>query len=213
MMIKKSACISCLVLLCSLRISYGQNTDLGGWANAGFGFDIIGDLSGEISEEVRYNFSIAELYQTNTDIALGYKFNKHLKVSADYRYSIRPTKRVNRTGIAVSYKQGVQDFDFTFKTRFLYAFTPDAQEGSAWRNKLTAAYKINKQFSPFVSGELFYSLSNQIDQLDNYRLEAGLNYDLNKHNEFSFGYLYDHEFNVNNPTTMHIFTIGYFYSL
>lgn len=185
---------------------------MGGWGSVGVGFDITKNLSASLGEEMRYNFSIAQLYQSNSDVALSYKLNKHFKVAADYRFSIRPDKYVQRIGASVTYRKGFGDLDASIKTRMQYSFTPDLQEGTAWRNKLAFKYDVNKHLSPFLSGELFYSIANDIDQFDDYRLEAGCAYDLNKHNEFTLSWLYDHEFNVNNPGSMHVITFGYYYS-
>lgn len=211
MMIKKSALLTFLFSFLLLQLN-AQHTDAALWTGAGVSFDIGKDFKCEIAEELRYNISVADLYQKNTNIGLDYKFNKHFKAGLDYRFSLRDNNYKNRVAVSGSYKKGFGDLDMSLRSKMQYSFTPDRSEGTAWRNKLSAKYKINKHFSPFLSGEIFYSFSNKINQFDNYRFETGLNYGLNKHNDFYFSYLYDKEFNLNNPQTLNVLSINYVYS-
>ncbi len=196
-------------LVHSLR---AQHTDAALWTGAGVSFDIGKDATFQIAEELRYNISVADLYQKNTNIGFDYKINKHFKAGIDYRLSLRDNNYKNRVAISGSYKVGLSDLDLSLRSKLQYSFTPDRSEGTALRNKIAAKYKINKHFSPFLSGEIFYSFSNTINQFDNYRLETGLNYGLNKHNDFYLSYLLDKEFNLNNPGTLNVISINYVYS-
>ncbi len=189
-----------------------QHVDAAGWLNVGISFEIFNDLSCDIGEEIRYNFTTADLYQKNSNIAIEYKINKRFKVGTEYRYSIRESQNTNRIAASFGYKEEINDLTLGFRSKLQYSFTPDASEGSAFRNKIVAKYKINKDLSPFVSAEIFYSLSNEINQFDTFRSEGGLSYGPNKHNEFNISYIYDKEFNVNNPETMHIASLSYLYT-
>ncbi|MFI5170792.1 MAG: DUF2490 domain-containing protein [Chitinophagales bacterium] len=212
MMIKKLLLAFYLVIIIFSTQLSAQTTDGAGWLNAGISFNIIEDLTCDISEEARYNFSVAELYQLNSDVALDYKITKKIKVGADYRFSIRPEKNINRVGASINLREGFNDLDIGFRSKVQYSFTPDAQEGSAWRNKVSVKYKINKDFTPFISGELFYSFETGLHQFDDYRLEGGIGYSPTKHHDIKAAYLYDKEFQVNDPETLHIFALGYVYS-
>lgn len=198
--------------ICCSSALLAQHTDGGVWLSVGVSHEPVTDFTIDVQEEMRYNVSVAELYQINTNIAVDYKLSKKFKTGVDYRYSVRDGRNTNRFGWGISYKEGMQDFDLSLRTKFQYSPVPDGAEGTSWRNKVGLSYEINKDFSPFVSGELFYSMSNEIDQLDNYRVEAGLDYGPNKHHDFTISWLYDVEFNVNNPDKMQIITFGYKHS-
>jgi long-subunit fatty acid transport protein len=212
MMIKKIN-IGTILLLC-LTVSglQAQHTDGGVWTSVGLSFEPVKDFTVDVSEEVRYNVSIADLYQMNSNIAIDYKLNKKFKTGVDYRYSIRDGRNTNRLGWGLSYKEGFNDFALSMRTKFQYSPVPDGAEGTSWRNKIGLSYEINKDWSPFVSGELFYLFSNELDQFETYRFEAGIDYGPNKHHDYTLSWLYDHEFNVNNPDKMHVLTVGYKYS-
>jgi len=212
MMINRIKHIILILFCCTSFITFAQHTDGGVWTGVGFSFEPVNNFTFDFNEELRYNVSVADLYQINSNFSLDYKLSKKFKTGIEYRYSIRDGRNTNRYGWGLGYKEGLNDFELSLRTKFQYSPVPDGKEGTAWRNKAALSYEINKDFSPFVSGELFYSMSNEIDQLDNYRLEAGLNYGPNKHNDFSLSWLFDHEFNVNNPETMHVLTLGYKYS-
>ncbi len=211
-MINKKHFLLFVFVLILLRPLTAQHVDGGGWVNAGISFEIINDLTCDIGEEIRYNFTTGDLYQINSNIAIDYKINKRFKVGTEYRYSVRQSQNTNRIAASFGYKEEINDLTLSLRSKLQYSFTPDASEGSAFRNKIGAKYKISKDFSPFVSAELFYSLSNEIDQFDNFRSEAGLSYGPNKHNEFNVSYIFDKEFNVNNPETMHIVSLSYIFT-
>lgn len=212
MMIKKYFFAFLLISLLPIRQLYAQHTDGAGWVSVGISFEIINDLTCDIGEEMRYNFSVGDLYQLNTNIGLDYKFSKRFKAGVEYRYSVREVQNISRVAASFGYKEELQDLTLSLRSKLQYSFIPDASEGTAFRNKIGAKYKINKDFSPYISAELFYSLSNEINQFDNFRSEAGISYGPNKHNEFNLSYLFDKEFNVNKPETMHIGSLGYVYT-
>lgn len=204
-----------ILSICLLTLSVcakAQYTDGGVWLYSGINHEVVKDLKLEFGEELRYNISTDNPYQYNTHFSAAYKLNKHWKIGADYRYSVREGLNTNRYGAAITYKQSIHDLDISLRSRFLYSVVLDGAEGTAWRNKLGCDYKINKDFQVGVSGELFYAMSNELDQFDKYRLQAGLTYSPNKHHGLDVGYIYDHEFNVNNPGSMHVANIGYVYS-
>jgi len=212
MMIKKISILSFLCCVCFPSVLFAQHTDGGAWISMGVSHEPVNDFTLEVNEEIRYNISVEELYQINTNISVDYKLSKKFKTGVDYRYSVRDGRNTNRFGWGISYKEGMQDFDLSLRSKLQYSPVPDGAEGTSWRNKAALSYQINKDFSPFVSGELFYSMSNEIDQLDNYRVEAGLDYGPNKHHDFTISWLYDVEFNVNNPDKMQVITFGYKHS-
>lgn len=199
------------VFLFTCNSVFAQHRDAGTWLSAGISADIAKDLTLDISEEMRYNISVASLYQINSDIALSYKFTKKIKIGIDYRYSIRELTDINRVGLALTLREGVKDFDFSIRSKIQYSFTPDQQEGSAWRNKGTIKYEATKKLTPYFSAELFYAFSNQINQFDDYRLEAGLSWEITKHHELNPFFLYDQEFHVNDPEILNVFGLTYVY--
>ena len=207
--IKNSLLIAFFLIACN--VSFAQHRDLGTWLGAGISYDLTKNISLDISEEMRYNISVADLYQLNSDISLSYKFTKKIKVGIDYRYSVRELADVNRVGCSLTLREGVKDFDFSIRSKIQYSFIPDRQEGSSWRNKGTIKYEVTKKLTPYFSAELFYAFSNDIDQFDNYRLETGLSWELNKHHELNPFFLYNQEFQVNAPEILNVFGLSYVY--
>ncbi len=209
MMIKQLTGILFILLLC--KSLFAQHTDAATWLSAGISTDLSKDISLDLSEEMRYNISVEDLYQLNSDISLSYKFTKKIKVGLDYRYSVRTDADVNRTGFSLTLREGFKDLDFSIRSKFQYSFIPDQKEGTSWRNKGTLKYEGIKNFTPYFSTELFYSFSNDIDQFDNYRVDIGFDWGISKHHDLTPFYMFDKEFNVNDPLTMHIFGLGYVY--
>lgn len=204
-----------LVLPALLAISVSaaaQHTDGAVWTYTGAKFEPVKNVFVEVAEEFRYNVSVADLYQSNSHAQISYKFTKKIKVAGEYRYSVRASGNTHRWGLGATYREGFGDLDISFRTKYQYSTAPDGGEGTAWRNKVSADYALNKDWAIFASGELFYTMSNALDQFDNFRGETGIDYSPNKHHDFTVSYIYDHEYHVNNPLRMHILSIGYVYA-
>ena len=75
-------------------------------------------------------------------------------------------------------------------------------------------YDTDKKYTPAVSCELFTLISGPESVMNTgYRLQASVDYDLTKKSSVEAGYLIDHEFNVADPVTGYIVTVGWSYKL
>ena len=124
-MINKIQLLLLTFIIILLRPLSAQHVDGGGWVNAGISFEIINDLSCDIAEEIRYNFSTGDLYQMNSNISVDYKINKRFKLGSEYRYSIRKSQNTNRIAASFGYKEEMNDLTLSLRSKFQYSFTPD----------------------------------------------------------------------------------------
>lgn len=58
---------------------FAQHTDGGVWMSVGVSHEPVADFTIDVNEEIRYNVSVAELYQINTNIGVDYKLSKNSK--------------------------------------------------------------------------------------------------------------------------------------
>lgn len=186
-----------------------QDADPALWVQAGVEFNLPKKLTLELSEQVRYNMETADAYSLYSEIAAGYKINKHLQTALEYRLNPLPGNTSQRVAATASYKNNIGDFDWSIKTKVQYDIKPDKYESSAWRNKIGLKYDGLKSVKPYVSYEVFYSFSYKGDAFDKLRPELGLQYALNKKNEFTLYYLIDKAFNESDPLTLYVLGLNY----
>lgn len=202
------------VCCCLLAASFAQaqHTDGAVWMYSAITKEIVNDLDAELGQELRYNVSVADLYQWNSHASLTYKFTKKIKISGDYRYSVRASGNTHRVGFGFGLREGFGDLDLAYRTKVQYSTAADGNEGSVWRNKGTISYTLNKDWETYGSGELFYNLSNEGNALNGFRSELGLDFSPNKHHDITASWIYDMEFQVAFPERLHVLNLSYAYT-
>lgn len=200
-----------------------QQKDAGLWTNISMEVKVAKKLTVAVSQEFRFNENITELGTYFTDAGLGYKINKNIQVTANYRFIQK--RRVDdsysprhRFYVDLKFQKKFNPFDLQFRTRLQdqYADIGRASDGGIAeyysRNKLSLKLDINKPFEPYLSVELFSPLNYpRINAFDNIRSSAGVEYALSKHNNFDLFYMIQKELQVSNPITDFIVGVGYSY--
>lgn len=202
-----------LPLLACGNLLYSQYTDIAGWADAGVSFRVAKHLDGGIEQGFRYDFSIDQLYESNTDLSLDYKLNKHFKLTGDYRFSGRPETYLNRFSAAITYKKGFHKYDIALRSRVQYYDKPEAPDKEVWRNKFTGTYELKKHVALYVNCELYYTLNYKENTFSRVRYGGGIDWDVTKHQGLDFFYLYQQPLHADNPLNYHIFGISYQFDL
>jgi len=202
-----------------------QLKDAGLWTSVSLEVKVAKKLAAGISQEFRFNENISELGAAFTDLGLGYKINKHFQVSANYRFIQR--RRLDdyysfrhRFYVDIKYSRKVKPFEFSWRGRFQdqYSDIGRADDGGVpeyyLRNKLSAKLDTDKDYTPYISIELFsllnYPRNNPIDAM---RSTAGIEYAFTKHHKIDLYYMIQKDLNIGRPRTDFVIGIGYSYKL
>lgn len=203
-------------------ISVAQQSDLGLWTAISIEKNITKDLSYSVSEEIRFFNNIGSLGTVFTDAGLNYKFNKYFRASINYRFAMKlePGMISNRSryylDLSARKKFGrVMAIDrIRLQSQFNDYFTSDNGRSPYYylRNLLLFKLDLDKKYTPYLGGEVFYQLNNpEGNMIDNIRLRTGVNYDINKNNSIDLGFIFQKEINKRNPLTSYIPTVSYSY--
>ncbi|MDQ3046387.1 MAG: DUF2490 domain-containing protein [Bacteroidota bacterium] len=215
--------LSGLFLFSSL-ISFAQVNDAALWVGIGLEKKLTNKFSLELTEELRFNENISELGTIFTEMGASYKIAKRFTIGGNYRFTQR--RRVDdfysirhRYSLEASYKIKVKKLNFIIRERFQSQYKDGGRDedggvaGNYLRSKLSIKLNTGKKVTPFISGELWYQLTNEKgNEFDNVRYQAGIDYELNKFSTFTLGYLINKEFNVNDPWTTYAINLGFKYS-
>jgi hypothetical protein len=216
-----------LSLLFSIYITctYAQVNDAGLWTSLSAEKKLSKGFTASLSQELRFNENISELGTAFTEAGVEHKIIKRIAIGLGYRfiqkknpddsYSLR-----HRLLIDLTYRYKAGEFSFSLRERFQsqVADVASGEDGflpvNYLRNKLTIKYSPDKKdFSPWISTEVFYQLNNNRgNEIDNMRYAAGVDFDFNKHHSIGLFYLINQEINVSNALTEYISGIGYKYT-
>lgn len=206
-----------LIVLCIAFLLHGaavmaQESDFQTWTSAGIKKELSKRTDFTLSQELRLKDNSTRLNTTFTDVGLKYQLFKNFDAGLYYRLIISPGAVAHRPYGEVSYEIDIQKWSIEPRLRFQHQEERNEIAKNYFRPKATLSYKINKEWKPFVAGELFYhAFYYQGSQFDEYRLSTGVEYDWKKKHSIKLFYLFDQEFNVNNPLQRHVAGLGYEY--
>lgn len=216
--------ITCLFIPALRHCGHAQEKDAGLWLTGNIQKDITNNLRAVLTEELRFKENYSQLGSFFTNVSLQYKFSKSISASVNYRfinrrelngmYEIR-----NRFYADVAYRHKLDKWSFSLRMRFqdqvkrISFNEKEADPSYYWRNKLMVKYSATGKLTPYISAEIFYQLNNpEGNEMDELRLVAGSDYDLDKRNSVSGYFMINKELNVNNPVTSYIIGLEYTYA-
>lgn len=220
-MYSKKTLIIFIIAITSSVLSQGQFNDAGLWTSINIEKKISSNFSFSITEELRMNENITEAGTIYTDAGITYKVNKFIRLGGNYRFIEKRkiedyySKR-HRYYFDLTLRNKIFKYTIQLRSRFQsqYADIFSNEKGKIaedyFRNKLSVKYEYNKKISAFASYEIYTPLRSYDKVfMDNYRINAGLEYSFNKFHSIDLSYLFQKELNVNNPETDYIICIGY----
>lgn len=167
-------------------------------------------LSFETKLETRYytpvytdalTFNFFRLFEFGAN----YKLSKQLSASAFYRYGLRKNTEFadfegrSRYYVNLAYQAKFNKIKLQNRVRYQQQYRDNDEiselQSSFLRYKLEGSYKINKKVSPYLSTEFFYKM--QTKSFDQLRVSTGINYKINKNNDFEVGVFQDYNTLVN----------------
>ena len=204
--------------------SFSQVNDAALWTSVNIEKKINNRLTANLSQEFRFKENISELGTAFTEIGVEHKIIKRLSASISYRfiqnrrnndtYSLR-----HRMNIDVAYRIKWKKLNITIRERWQNQVkdvqsSPEGFDPESYlRSKLTFKYNLEKKYTPWIAGELFYQLNNSKgNEIDNLRYSMGVDYKFNKKNSLTLFYLINQEVNVNDPWTSYVIGVNYSYS-
>jgi len=170
-----------------------------------------------LTEELRRNENFTHTDKVFTELGIEYdvKKIKGLSIFTDYRFSREneyETKNYDinhRIDFGLDYKYKLDKIQFSIKTKIqTESASPEKNNPTYNRNKLTVKYKFDNPFTPYLSYEFYYQF-NEERIINRTRLSLGTKFDLNKKNALKAFYLYENKFNVKNLQHNHIWGVSY----
>ena len=219
----RTGLVSLTLLLFAQSQVLAQVNDAGLWASVNLEKKFSKKFSIHFSEELRFNENISELGLFFSELTGEYQFSKMVSISGGYRfiqrrrlddsYSIRHRYLVN---LNIKKKFGQVGTNFRLRYQSQYADVESSPDGKVpdnyLRPKLTLKYDLNKKYTPYISGEMFVDLNRPDGILfDNYRVEAGVDYEISKRSSIDLGYLISKEIQVKDPWTNYVIVVGWNY--
>jgi hypothetical protein len=208
-----------------------QVNDAGLWENIYLDKKIAPKWMLHLNEQGRVDQNITRFHYVYGDFGITYKWNKHIHIMCDY--VLIEKRRLNdlwstlhQAYVALVLKQKIASF--TISNRIMaqvqysdiysskFGMIPDYK----LRNKTMLKYNNNSRYTYYIALEIYYKINNtyyksdypQGNRLDRIRYFVGAFYELNKRSSIELYYLYENNFNSNNPPKNFVIGIGYSHS-
>jgi hypothetical protein len=179
----------------------------------------IDDFEFTFSEDVRFDENMTHIDKVFSELGVEYKLVKGVYAGANYRFSRDndyTSKNYNirhRFDLSLTLKHKYENFRFSFRTKYQTKnATPEENSPTFSRNKFAVKYKLENDFTPFVSYEFYYQF-NEEKVINRTRISLGSAYKINKKNALKFFYLFENRFNVKALKHNHIYGISYSFEL
>jgi len=160
-------------------------------------------------------------------LSLSYKIIDGVKISADYRMLFKENQYRNyvfgnRLNFNIEFKAKYKYIDPSFRLRYQSTFgtlqtvgnySPEFDQAIRLKPSLTFHLSKNSRFTPAVSGEWFYSMSNKElgKRFTKYRLALGTSYNLKGPKSLDVKYIFGKSINLPKNETEHILSLTYNY--
>ena len=197
----------CFIL--SLQFLNGAN-DFESRNTISFQFKLPHSFRLDCEQSLRLSGQELEFKQTFTELTFSKEIINDLKVFIPIRYAIFFYKVKNRISLGGIYKIAVKSFKFKYKTRFQRTHEKSKNPEDLFRNKFYAHYKLSKKFEPFISCEIFHPANSNDNELNEYRLSLGTDFDLPRKKALKLYYQYKVEdLNKKSADETHIIGLSF----
>ncbi len=197
----------CFIL--SLQFLNGAN-DFESRNTISFQFKLPHSFRLDCEQSLRLSGQELEFKQTFTELTFSKEIINDLKVFIPIRYAIFDDKVKNRISLGGIYKIAVKSFKFKYKTRFQRTHEKSKNPEDLFRNKFYAHYKLSKKFEPFISCEIFHPANSNDNELNEYRLSLGTDFDLPRKKALKLYYQYKVEdLNKKSADETHIIGLSF----
>jgi hypothetical protein len=220
MKIKYLIFIFFLVPVAIMAQQYDNKLRLSGGINA----EVFNKVDFELEYEYRLDRNIASFDNTFLEPKIEVEIINDVKVGAKYRFSFNNNKNSRafeqRFSVYGNYEYNYDDFKFSVKGILQYGVDDITLNQNTDKFELVGRYSFKIDYDwfgtkmePYVKYELFHHLNRRRGAiLNQWKLKAGLQYDISSKSSFDIFYMFENEFNVANPVDANVLGLGYEYS-
>ncbi|MCF8358005.1 MAG: DUF2490 domain-containing protein [Prolixibacteraceae bacterium] len=220
-MIKRLSLIITIIILGVLKTATAQRTDFRARFGAGIEKEF-GNFTAGIEYEHRFDNVLTTFDKALIEPSVSYEVTDFFDVGAQYRIeydqNIKRERRFEqRISVNARLKYEFDDFEFKYKTILQYGSDDLSNPFYIAGNKLVNRHSFEIEYNwfglplvPFAGYEFFIHLNDARGTIINqYRIEAGIDYDMDWASTFTFFYRFENEFNIAYPTDSHTLGLKY----
>lgn len=183
------------------------------WTEMGIEMGITNNLELELSEEFRYLINEQEMDRCKTRLGLSYDLYKFLSIGAGYtwtylnKYEDKQFFHRHRISGFIKIKKDLGPLEISLREKIQINYLNKEKEDADYspennlRTRFSINYNIpNSKLEPWIQAQIRHQLNNpKKNEMDNYRLAAGIEFPLSKHLKMDTFLQLDQEENRKNP--------------
>ena len=216
------------LLLAWVTASFAQSersTDFGAILGAKYDGTLVGDLSIEVEEELRFDHNCMQLDRWLNSVTLKYPFlHRRMNVGLSGGYIRRHNDKGYfenraRVGLDITYAETVRRFKIAYRSRLMATFRDESigdyrvNPKLYWRHRIQATYQYpSSRFKYTLSTELHWLVNDpQRGFIDNLRTVFTVDYRLARRHSISASVRMDNDLQVSHPVDRFYLGITYHY--
>lgn len=192
-----------------------QNLNFKSWFGVAYAQDVrIKKFKFKVSAEQQFRISnivYRPSYSANTELGMSKKITDYYKMGLSYRLSYIGALK-HRLALNNGFKIKKDDFTFSFRLKYQAEFEKREAFSQDFRLKTTIKYKANKDFRPYVFGEILYNNTYNYSNFNEYRVGIGLDTDYKKDHQFDMLLMYTRDLNLERPEQSIVLSLAYKFS-
>lgn len=202
-----------------------QTQDFGMWNTISINKDLGDKFVLGVDQEIRLRDNLTTLNLVYTNVGISYKATDFFKIGLVYRFIDKHKDDFSwgvrhRLYLDLVFKVKPGKFNIGYRARLQSEWRGsgyDDRYGSVpeiyLRNQIKISYKLTDNIEPYVGDEVRWQIQNPRipyhNTIDRTRVFGGVNYEINKQHTIGTYFLYQKEFNVNDPETLYIWGLEY----
>ncbi|RCW30613.1 DUF2490 domain-containing protein [Marinilabilia salmonicolor] len=205
--------LTAFLLMYIPKLEAQGNEHIAHWTEIGAEIEIANDLELELSEELRYLIDEQEMDRCKTNLGLSYDVYKFLSIGAGYtwtylnKYEDNQFFHRHRISGFIKIKKDLGPLEISLREKIQINYLNKEKENADYspknylRTRFSITYNIpNSKLEPWIQAQIRHQLNNPVkNDMDNYRLAAGIEFPLTKHLQMDTFLQLDQEENKKNP--------------
>lgn len=208
----KRSIITSLFFIIFASATKAQNINLGTWIGLGYEQKLkIKDFkfNAEIEQQLRVsNILYNTEARANTEVGVSKKLTDFYKLGVSYRISYIGDLK-HRASISNTFKYEKDKIELSARLKYQAEFQKNTPFSQDFRLKANLLYQANKDYRPYVFGEILYNNTYNFSNFNEYRVGLGLDTDYKKEHQFDINIFYIGMLNQENPTSKLVLALSY----
>ncbi len=187
----------------------GQSGDNRIWTSISINKELTSNLDLEFEQHFRFERSQSEPYSYISEMSVRYDLFSNWRVAGGYRYLRLKGDPGSRISLYLQYRPDIGDLKLDYRAMVLLEHVRDRDRERGLRHRITCRHPLLSWLEPYLRGELFMLITDEVIRADRLRKDIGLQFRITNDHMIKLFYREQSEIYTDDPDTEYILGLGY----